>query len=143
VPPLLLLHKQVNSAAIAAVAARSPHVWSSHKCLVLLLLLPLLRKQSTPAVASRPPLTHVLVRRTVREVGVVAIATVNAPCCLAISATTGPAPRPVPPPIPACSKGAVNVNSMWRQHRSYATQAIKGSLNVTAMLVCPALITCF
>jgi hypothetical protein len=30
---------------------------------------------------------------------------VKAPCCLAMSATTGPAPRPVPPPRPACNRG--------------------------------------
>lgn len=36
--------------------------------------------------------------------GVAATATAMAPCCLAISATTGAAPRAVAPPIAACTQ---------------------------------------
>ena len=36
-----------------------------------------------------------------KENGVVTIATVNMPIALAVAATTGAAPLPVPPPIPA------------------------------------------
>ncbi len=38
--------------------------------------------------------------------GVVTIATVRMPSALAVAATTGAAPLPVPPPMPACARAA-------------------------------------
>mmetsp|Transcript_78666 Transcript_78666/g.190097 ORF Transcript_78666/g.190097 Transcript_78666/m.190097 type:complete len:299 (-) Transcript_78666:177-1073(-) len=43
-------------------------------------------------------------RRPSKENGLVTIPTVSVPACLASSATTGAAPEPVPPPMPAVTK---------------------------------------
>ena len=57
------------------------------------------------------PLTHKGVtwlerRRPSKLKGVVTMATVRMPIAFAVAATTGAAPLPVPPPMPACSKWA-------------------------------------
>ena len=41
--------------------------------------------------------------RPSKEKGVVTMATVSTPMALAVAATTGAAPLPVPPPMPACT----------------------------------------
>mmetsp|Transcript_4367 Transcript_4367/g.5737 ORF Transcript_4367/g.5737 Transcript_4367/m.5737 type:complete len:291 (-) Transcript_4367:488-1360(-) len=79
----------------AAVTGVSSGIISSNLLLLTMITVStFLRKRSIASVACR------ILRLPSNANGLVTIATVNAPLSFAISATTGAAPDPVPPPIP-------------------------------------------
>jgi len=84
----------------------------------------LLRSVSTPSVAWRS------LRVPSNLKGVVTIPTVRAPSSLAIRATTGAAPEPVPPPSPAVTKTMSEPRSarlIWSYDSSAARRPRSGS----------------
>ena len=79
-------------------------------------------------------------RRPSNEKGVVTIPTVRMPMPLAMPATTGAAPLPVPPPMPACKKGPASIQ--WahvsrRAAHTWATTPGPAQLTVTKTMSDP------
>ncbi len=74
-------------------------------------------ESTLPSSSARPCSAAFIRRPPSKEKGLVTTATVRAPSSLATSATTGAAPVPVPPPMPAV------INTMWAPRRASAIRS--------------------
>mmetsp|Transcript_24156 Transcript_24156/g.66933 ORF Transcript_24156/g.66933 Transcript_24156/m.66933 type:complete len:310 (+) Transcript_24156:357-1286(+) len=94
--PCRRISSATRNAAVTGVS--SGMISSSLLLLTIITVSTFFRKRSIASVACR------ILRLPSKANGLVTIATVNAPLSFAISATTGAAPDPVPPPMPEVMK---------------------------------------
>ena len=110
--PATALFKTSSAAANASICVMSSPKTSSSFSLSTII------RESTRPSSSESPCSAAFSRRTPSKLkGLVTTATVSAPSSFAISATTGAAPVPVPPPIPAVIK------TIWAPRRASAIRS--------------------